>query len=249
MLAVLFVLENTQFFGLDDFFDYYLLFTLRIILWTALGIAVMRLPSARTAGLLRLRGMVIALAFLFSILYLFCFMIIGLLTSFGKSIYSLSPIGVAMNLVPMVAALAGGELCRAFLIGNLSGKRPYRVILGTGLLFSLFNLSIQRIGNIDGNMEILDYLTATVFQQLTLSLAASCLAYLAGPLPAIVYLGVIRAFGFLSPYIPDPDLIPRMLFNTLLPTISIYLIMWIYAREASEYGRGGRKEGVTRGGL
>lgn len=247
MLTVLFVVENTQLLGIDGYFNYYLLFALKIVLWIMLGIVIKFFPGSMFSGLVRLKGMVTNLAFLFSAFYIICFVIIGMLTSFGKNIYSITPKGIALNLVPMAAGLIGGEMCRSFLINSLSGKRPHRAILGFGILFAIFNMSLSKMGGFSDSLDFLKFITDTVFPQLILSIVASCLVYLSGPIPSIVYLGIIVAFGYLSPYIPNPDLILKMLFTVFVPLISIFAIMKIYSKEALDKDRTNRKNTITAG--
>jgi signal peptidase len=245
MLAVLLILENLQLFKID--IGYNLLYFTKILLWTALGIVVYKFPSPGYAGLIRLKDTVITLALIFSFLHLVCYLALGLFTSFGKNMYSLSPAGIASNLFAMAAVLFGGEMCRAFLIGGLSGKKPYLSVIGFGVIFALFNISFSKIGGIEENLDALDFVAETLLPQLALSIAASCLAYLSGPVPAIVYLGIIRTFGYLSPYIPNPETIPKMLFNVFVPLVSVFFIMKIYLKEASEYDRSHRNEDITPG--
>lgn len=245
MLVILFVLENTQLLGIFDYLNYYSLYFLKIAMWLALGILIKVFPSTMFSGLLRLRETVIFLAFIFAVFHLLFFVIFGLFTSFGKNSYSLTPLGIISNLAPIGAALIGGEMCRSFLINSLAGKKPYRSIICFSLIFAIFNMSLGNIIGLSDNLSVLDYLTNMVFPQLTQSIAASFLVYLAGPVPAIIYLGIIRIFNYLSPYIPNPSEIPRLLFNVLVPLISVSIILRIYTKEASEFKRDTRsKTGV-----
>ena len=237
MLVILFVLENTQLLGISGFFDYYPLYFLKIAMWIALGILIKVFPSTIFSGLIRLREMVISLAFIFGVFQLLIFMIIGFFTSYSKNTYSLTPLGIISNIVPMCATLLGGEMCRSFLINSLSGKKTYRAIVCFSILFALFSMSLGNVKSLSGNLSILDYVTGVVFPQLTQSIAASFLVYLAGPLPSIIYLGIIRIFSYISPYIPNPSEIPRLLFNVLIPLLSVSIILKIYARDASGFER------------
>ena len=237
MLIILFVSEHTQLLGINSFFDYKALSFLKISMWLALGLLIKVFPAAMFSGLIRLWSTVLSLALIFALFHLLVFIIIGLFTSFGKSTYSMKPFDLLSNIVPICAALIGGEMCRAFLINSSPKERPYRSIIVFSLIFALFNMPLGNIKNLSDGLGILDYLTNMVFPQLTQSIAASCLAYLAGPLPAIIYLGIIRLFNYVSPYIPNPPEIPRLLFNVLFPLLSISIIMKMYAAEATAIRR------------
>ena len=237
MLAAIFAAENTQLLGLADYFDYYVLYFLKIALWTALGVLIRVFPSVMFSGLIRLRTTVISLAFIFALFHLLCFIVIGLLTSFGKNLLDLTPAGIAMNLAPLFASLYGGEMCRSFLINGLSGKKPNRSIICFSIIFALFSMPLGSIRSLSGSLDILNYVTGTVFPQLTQSIAASFLVYLSGPVPSIIYLGIIKSFNYISPYVPNPTEIPRLLFNVLFPPLCIYTTLKIYAKDASEFER------------
>ncbi|NCC69069.1 MAG: hypothetical protein EOM14_12910, partial [Clostridia bacterium] len=203
MLVILYFLENAQVFGINGYIGYYPLFALKNAVWAALGIFILVLPRARFAGLIRLRGTVTMLALIFAILYLLCSIAIGIFTEFAKNTYCLTAPGITLNLISLAAALFGGELCRAFLIGNFPNRKKYWAVIGTGLLFALFYIPLGRVIALSERLKILDFVSGTVLPEITLSIAASCLAFLAGPVPAILYLGVIRTFGYLCPYIPN----------------------------------------------
>lgn len=247
MLAVIFVFENAKIFGLSGSISFLLLYFIKIALWASLAVIIGLFPRCVPSGITRLRAMVISLAFIFSLLHLLCFVILGFLTSFGKTMYNLSLAGIAFNMLLMLSALVGTELCRSFLINGLSSKSPYTKIIATGLLFMLFNIPMGNLSGLESNMDILKYLTDYVFPQITLSMTASCLVYLAGALPSIIYLGIIRSFAFLSPYIPNPDLIPKMLLNVLLPLLCVFILFRIYAAEALENERALKRGKGTAG--
>ena len=64
------------------------------------------------------------------------------------------------------------------------------------------------------------------------SWVATSLASLAGPAPAMIYLGMIRAFEYVSPYLPTPDWMPLLLFNLLVPALSLAVLRVFYIKEA-----------------
>jgi len=238
-------LQNTQLLGLSGIFNYNLLYFLKAALWITLGLMIWKFPTVLPSGLIRLRGTVILLALIFSLFHVLVFVIIGLITAFSKSSYNHSLWGIVSNLASLGAALAGEELCRSFLINGTAKKQPVYAIICFSIIFALFSIPLGGIGNLSGNLKILNFVTENVFPQLAQSIAASFLVYLAGPLPAIVYLGIIKSFELLSPYIPNPSEIPKLLFNLLFPLLSISIILKVYAGEASKYERYTYKKSET----
>lgn len=247
ILSILLVLEQPQLFGISDLFGFLVLFLLKALLWTALGVLIHLFPRALPAGLIRLQGMLAALAAMIGLFHLLGLLILGLFTAFSENSFDLTPIGIASNLISMGAALFGGELCRSFLINSLSQRRPFRAILGFSVLFAAFNIPLGGLSGLSDKLSILNFITGTALPRLTESYAASCLAYLAGPLPAILYLGILRTFSYLSPYIPNPSEIPKLLFNLLFPLLSITVVLKIYAGESDKDARYIQKSADTFG--
>lgn len=233
LLTVLLAAENAQLLGITGKLDFRWLLFGKAALWVLLGIFVVKAPAMMPSGLIRMKETVTFLAFIFGGFHLLSFVILGFVTSMAKNSNSLSPTGIVMNLVSMLAALFGAEMCRAFLINSPARKKPFETLVGLSLLFAVFNIPLGGVKTLSGNLAILDFITASVLPELAQSFAASCLAFLGGALPAMAYLGVIRVFSCISPYIPDPTAIPRLLFNVLLPLVSLALIYRIYNAETA----------------
>ena len=233
LLVVVYVTTNYQTLGFGGYIDYYFLYSMKIFLWLLIGVLIWVFPRCRFAGLIRLKNMVISISLVMAMLYVIIFVNLGVFTQFGKNPFSLTWGGVTENLLLMCSILIGGEYSRAFLINNLSKKYPFGAVLIISIVFAMIQIPLSMLTGIDSGLELMDTITQTVFPQIMLSIMASYFAYVAGPVPAIIYLGIIRAFSFLSPYIPDPAWMPKLLFNVLVPALSFYIFRKIYSRQAA----------------
>lgn len=232
LLIVVYVTTNYQSLGLAGYIGYYFLYAIKAILWLTLGVLVWIFPRIRFHGPIRLKEMAISIALVMGMFHIIIFVNLGVFTQFGENPFSLSFGGIAENMFLMCAILIGCEFSRSFLINNFSKRYPFGAVIIIGIAFAMFQIPLSMLMGIESGLEAMDAITQTVFPQIMQSIVASNLAYVAGPVPAIVYLGVIRSFSFLSPYIPDPAWMPKLLFNVLVPAFSLSIFRRIYSREA-----------------
>lgn len=154
--------------------------------------------------------------------------IAGLFAGFGESPYSSTPFGIATNLLFMVSALFGIELSRAYLIkkGTSTRRNITLILASVTILFMLVNVAPMAFTVLDFSdpAETVKFLGETIIPLLAMSLFASYLAYLGGALPAIGYMGILQAFEWFSPILPDLDWALMALIGTLGPAIGFLII-------------------------
>ena len=154
--------------------------------------------------------------------------IAGLFVGFGNSPYSHTPLGVITNIIFIGSALLGLELSRAYLIkkGTLT-MRNVTFILGlTTVLFMFVNIQLIDITTLSFNepAAIAQFVGVTVIPLLAMSLLASYFAYLGGALAAISYIGVLQAFEWFSPVLPDLNWALIALIGTIGPAIGFLIV-------------------------
>jgi len=74
------------------------------------------------------------------------------------------------------------------------------------------------------NVESVKYLDSTCLPLLLENLLASFLAFLGGPLPAIAYRGILQAFQWFFPILPDPSWVFKGLVATIVPVIALVVV-------------------------
>jgi signal peptidase len=154
--------------------------------------------------------------------------IAGLFFGFGKSPYSSTPVGIATNLLFIVSALFGIELSRAYLIkkGTSTRRNITLILASVTILFMLVNVAPMAFTVLDFSdpAASVKFIGETIIPLLAMSLFASYLAYLGGALTAIGYMGILQAFEWFSPILPDLDWAIMALIGTLGPAIGFLII-------------------------
>ena len=233
LLIVAYFVTNVSAFGLGGHISYYSLYVIRMLLWLFIGGLVLYYPRGRAEGLVRLKGMIIEVSFFMALFHILIYVLMGFFTSLGKTPYSRSFLGITLNLVEMLVILFGSELGRTFLLQNLPKKRRHIYVVLVSIAMAMFRISLSRITSISSGLKLMDFLTKIAFPELMQSYVASSMAVIAGPAPAMVYLGLIRSFEYLSPYLPTPEWMPLLLFNLLVPVLSLSVLRMLYLKEAA----------------
>ena len=196
------------------------------ILWALLAILVLRLPRERAAGKASWRDALIVAALMAGVLHIVLLVTAGFIEGFGNSPYSFTPRGIITNMFYVGSALVGVELSRAYLINSLSRRYATLVIALVALLYAALAIPMRKFTGVAGAEETVIFLGATCLPLVATSLLASFLAYLGGPVPAIAYSGIIVAFQWFSPILPDLPPMMTALFGTVAPIVGFALVQY-----------------------
>jgi signal peptidase len=196
------------------------------ILWISLGALVLRLHSRKPAGKASLRRPLLAAAAMAAALHVVLIVAAGFMSGFGKSPYSFAPSWIVTNLFYVGTALVGLELSRAYLVNNISRKRTTLVVGLVAVLYTLIIIPSSKWTAIGGGEATVTFLGETCLPLLARNLLATFIAYLGGPLPAIVYGGIILAFEWFSPLLPDLSTSMTALVGTAAPIVGFALIQY-----------------------
>ena len=149
---------------------------------------------------------------------------VSFFTSFGRSPYQFTPIGITINVAYFSSALFGLELSRAYLIKSWSKRKVFMGIGLTALFYTFINIPFMRFTTLGTAAETAKFLGSDLLPTLTQSLLATYLALIGGPTASIAYLGTLEAFEWLSPILPNPTWPIKALITTLIPTIGFLTI-------------------------
>jgi len=218
-------------------------YVIQPILWGLLAWAILVLPGYRSAGGLRLRATVIRLALVIGIFQVVLYVIGGLFSSFGKSPYSFTPTGILTNLVFVGAMLVGMELSRAWLINRLSRKRTLLAVAFVAVLYTLLSIPLARITGLRPELASISYMNSTLLPALAESMLASFLALMGGPLAAIAYRGILQAFWWFCPILPNLPWAFKGLIGVVVPIVGLVVANTLRAsrprhRQARREGEG-----------
>ena len=198
-------------------------YAIQPILWGLLAWAILVLPRYRTAGGLRVKSAVIQLALIVGFFQVLLYVIGGLFSGFGRSPYSFTPTGILTNLVFVGSMMVGMELSRAWLINHLGKKHTLLVLIFVSVLYTLLSIPLARITGLTLGLDSINYLNSTVLPALAENLLASFLALMGGPLAAIAYRGILQAFWWFCPILPNLSWAFKGLIGTVVPIVGLVL--------------------------
>ena len=198
------------------------------LLWLLLAGATLFLPRYRTAARLKDKTSIIQLAIIIGFFQVILLVIGGLFSSFGKSPYSFTLTGILTNLLFVGSMLVGMELSRAWLINHLGKKHTFLTITFVAVLYTLLSVPLAQISGLKPQVESISYINSTLLPLLAENLLASSFALTAGPLAAIAYRGVIQAFWWFCPILPDLPWAFKGLIGTALPIIGLVVANSLY---------------------
>ncbi|HBI27646.1 MAG TPA: signal peptidase I, partial [Peptococcaceae bacterium] len=83
--------------------------------------------------------------------------------------------------------------------------------------------------------ELTEFVGASLFPGLAENILTTYLAFVGGPVPAIIYRGGLLVFERLSPLLPSGEnWVMAALIGTLVPLVTLILIQQIYKEESRE---------------
>jgi signal peptidase len=212
-------------------------YVIQPILWGLLAWAIVVLPRYRTAGGLRVKAAIIQLALMIGFFQVLLYVIGGLFSGFGKSPYAFTPKSILANLVFVGSMLAGMELSRAWLINRLGKKHTLLALLFIGVLYTLLSIPLARITGLTLDLSSIAFLNSTVLPALAENLLASFLALLGGPWVAIAYRGLLQAFWWFCPILPNLSWAFNGLIGTVVPIVGLVLANSLRSRRQPRQAR------------
>jgi signal peptidase len=214
-----------------------LYYMLKVFLWSGLAFIVWKLPAVKTNGKLRLRQSIYSWSFIFAIIYLVALFIGGLINGIGKSPYFGSPINLLLNAITIVPMLIGREFVRGYLINSLVKKESTLVSVLVAILMTLIGVPFNKYSTLTGSESIVKYIGQTLAPDLFNNFLANYLAFLGGKTASIIYMGILLAFNWFSPILPDLQWITSAFIGILFPIFSLSAMQQIYAKESHTYSK------------
>lgn len=199
-------------------------YVVRPIMWGLLIFFILRLFRPQPAGKWGLRQDLVKLALMVGAFQVFCLAIGGVFCGFGKSPYSFTPQGIFLNLIFVGSALVAMELSRAYIINSLSKRHTILILALVALLYTVLNFSPFRFLGLGEPLGTVTFLGGDVIPLLAQNLLASFLVLLGGPMPAIAYRGVLAAFEWFCPILPDLSWGLKALLGTMVPALGFLAV-------------------------
>jgi signal peptidase I len=177
--------------------------------------------------------------------------IVGLFTGFGKSPYAFTLPSIIVTILYIGTFLLGTELTRAYFIkkGTTSKKYITLTLLLTTLLYVIFRLSYHDVLLFEFTVPktTLEFIGKTLLVAISINLLASYLSYLGGATASISYMGILLAFEWFSPLLPDSHWTTIALIGTIAPAIGFIAIQNSFQERQKKHKYKYREKGQSYG--
>jgi signal peptidase I len=232
LLAVVYLVINLvlPLVGLNTMIKAYLI---QPVLWVILIAFIRSVPGYRPLGKRSKKSAFVQLALGLAFIQIFLYFIGGLFSGFGKSPSSFAPLGIVENIFFVGTMLVGIELARAWLVTRFAKKHSFIVILMATLLFTFISIPLAQIKGFHFNIASTNQVISSWLPLLAENLAASMLVMIAGAGASLTYRGLLAAFWWLCPILPNLDWSLKGLIGTVIPIIGMMMISSYYSSQAT----------------
>ncbi|MGI6144900.1 MAG: signal peptidase I [Clostridia bacterium] len=232
--AILFLKETDLFnFTKNINFIYYI----RPLLWLGVAGLVYLFPRVRPIARWSLRRYIAQLALGAGIVYFLFQMTAGMVQGFGRSPYAFTPVAILLNLYYVVSFSLGVEAVRAYLINSYKGKKVLFFVGLLSIFFVFTEVSIKGFFNIRSGFEALKYIGGTLCPALAESILTSYFAFLGGFVPAFIYHGVLLAFEWFCPILPNLNWLMKAFLGCFIPIFSLLFVQHLYLLKTRQLKR------------
>lgn len=183
---------------------------------------------------------VILLAFSVAVVQLFIMIDVGLITSFGYNPVSFAPAMILLNAALVVSALLAVEVSRAYIIHATASKRPVLALALVSLFFTFIMVTFSELAyavSYSNPLFTVEFIGGTLIPAFTVSLFATYLAWLGGPLASIAYRGPLLAFMWFMPILPDLPWGFKTLIGVVPPMVGFIYVN--YVASAKDFRKAG----------
>lgn len=207
-------------------------FLIKPSLWIGVGLLVFNLPAPSPHAIFRRRESIKLWAFNFGVIFVVISIGAGIFDGLGKSPYSHTPKGILMNVLLVGSMMFGRELARSWIVNNCVKGESYVFFVFLALFMTLIGFPVSKFFDIKDYESLVKFLAQYFATDFSHNIFAVYLAYLGGPLPPLIYMGVIQAFNWLSPILPDLQWLTAALIGVMCPVFFLTAMQNIYAKEA-----------------
>jgi len=204
------------------------------LLWGTVIAAVKFMPGYRPLGKSSKKSVFIQFALGMAAIQIFLYIIGGLFSGFGKSPSSFTALGISENIFYVGMMLIGMELSRAWLVTQFGKNNTFLTILFATLLFTLISIPLGQLTGFQLRITSSNQVISSWLPLLAENLAASLLVLMAGAEASLAFRGLLAAFWWLCPILPNLDWAMKGLIGTIIPVIGIVAINNYYAQYAAQ---------------
>ena len=170
------------------------------------------------------RNQIALLAFNIGVVTIITSIIGGMLLGFGKNAASRSLIGIISNLLYMIIVLIGREIIRSYTLCSCKKKNRIGSIVLVTLFFSLTEMNMARISQLEDMKDIIITFVEYMAPIMCKNLLATTLVMYSGAKASIIYLGMISAFEWIAPILPNLPWIGTGVIGMIIPVIGVAIV-------------------------
>jgi signal peptidase len=159
-------------------------------------------------------------AALFGFIQTIIFVLLGIFVGgFGRSPYSHRFPIILGNLTYVITMLIGMEMSRAYLVIRFGQKKPLLSISIVGLFLFLLNVPIGWYLGLQSQIPrlIFQIIGELMLPSMAENFLATYLTFVGGPIASMAYMGMLKAFEWLSPALPSLRWYISAIVGTLVP--------------------------------
>lgn len=199
--------------------NYLILTIINFIINGILIITIYHLPRTNTMYRQRHHSFIIQLCLIFSMIYIFIYMLSGFIFSFGDSPYSQDFSALCVNILRSFITIFTYEYFRFLLLYNNKNKHNrilyYSII---SIAFTILNINFNSLLTINTFKEFTIIFIQSLLPIIITQFFLTYLSSNAGWLPAFVYIFIVQTFFYFPPILPNLNWLVEGLVNFILPS-------------------------------
>lgn len=201
------------------------------IIWGVMSLLIVyAIPKKHLKGQVKHKQTVYIWAFNAAVTFIIMSLMAGFFEEFGKSPYDHSWMGILQNSIIIGSALVGQELVRDYVLKSTLGrgsKWPIPLMIG---LMTFINIPLVQLTNMTGSQEMMTFVANIFLPTLSENMLATYLVVYAGPVASVIYLGLVEAFEWLSPILPDLSWLTKGMIGMSVPIGALIMISQAYMK-------------------
>ncbi|MFR0779364.1 MAG: signal peptidase I [Zhenhengia sp.] len=201
------------------------------IIWGVMSLLIVyAIPKKHIKGQVKHKQTVYIWAFNAAVVFIIMSLIAVFFDGFGKSPYDHSLMGILQNSIIIGSALVGQELVRDYVLKSTLGREskwPIPLMIG---LMTFINLPLVQLTNMTGSQDVMIFVANIFLPTLSENMLATYLVVYAGPVASVIYLGLVEAFEWLSPILPDLSWLTKGMIGMSVPIGALIMISQAYMK-------------------
>ena len=231
LVIITFVLKNSNKFRWVEtpIWKYYVFPLVWIII---LGIILFVVPKIHPMVAIRKQENIYIDAMVYAFILLAVQYLAGILIyKVGKTPYDLSLRGIWLNFLSVILPFIVIEFIRSYFINSFCRKKNIALFLFITLFITIIDINIHKITSLGTLKDITIYIAEQLGPSLVKNIVLTYLAFYGGPIAAICYGGLLLAFHWFCPILPELNWLAQGVIGIVVPIMFIMLTINKYDKQ------------------